>query len=421
MPTVFFKTFGCRTNLFDTAVMRSLLKNFTLAENEQNADIIIVNSCTVTNAADSSVRGYVRRVHSLGKKVFFSGCGVHTQGKELFEQGLVHSVFSHGFKEHIDELLRQEQRFYKIDSQPSLDSTLVSDFVGKSRAFIKIQEGCDFACSYCIIPTVRGVARSFSERKILEQVRILVDRGFSEFILTGTNSGSYGRGSADKEHASLARLVRKMAKITGVRRIRLGSLEPSQIDDEFFELLGESFMAKHLHIALQHTHNTMLTIMNRKNRFEHDYILFEKIAKLGYAIGSDYIVGHPGEDDVIFNDGLKNLAALPLTHVHPFIYSPRDGTLSSTMKPTVKGNVAKERLHIVKSLVESNNYKFRQRMQNEKIPLEILIEGQGSEKSGLDQFFNRMSLKDCSVQVGEWVVMEEYHVRKEGNYAKVSE
>ena len=149
----------------------------------------------------------------------------------------------------------------------------MEEFVGKSRAFIKIQEGCDFRCSYCIIPSVRGDARSHREETILEQVTKLAANGFGEFILTGTNVGSYGQD----HNTSMAKLLKKMSTIRGVRRIRIGSLEPIQVDDEFMELLDEPWMAKHLHIALQHTSDKMLEIMNRRNTFATDIELFNKI------------------------------------------------------------------------------------------------------------------------------------------------
>ncbi|MDE6978020.1 MAG: tRNA (N(6)-L-threonylcarbamoyladenosine(37)-C(2))-methylthiotransferase MtaB [Helicobacter sp.] len=417
MPRVFFKTFGCRTNLFDTAVMRSNLQHFAIASNEEEADIIIVNSCTVTNASDSGVRNYVRRAHTLGKKIFLTGCGATTQGKELFEQKLVFAVFSHALKEQIDSLLQSAEPFCRLLPETALDSTLVGDFVGKSRAFVKIQEGCDFACSYCIIPQVRGAARSFEPHTILEQIRLLASRGFSEFVLTGTNTGSYGRAKQDKDKPTLAHLIRKIAQIEGVRRIRIGSLEPSQIDSELFELLGESFMAKHLHIALQHTHNTMLEIMNRRNRFENDYEQLHAIARLGYAIGSDFIVGHPGETESIFAQALENLASLPLTHLHPFVYSPRNNTPSSTLAQTISGDVAKARLHTLKQLVDSNNYQFRQKLQAKGVALRVLVEGKDDSKNGLDQFFNRIHFKHMPVNVGDWVFVYNYQVKKEGNYA----
>ncbi len=418
MPKVFFKTFGCRTNTFDTQIMRSCLKDFALASDEECADIVIVNSCTVTDGADSGVRSYVKKLHRMGKKIYFAGCGVHTQGKELYQQGFVCSVFSHSFKEEINELLLEKQRFFKCEEySQKIDSTLVVEFIGKSRAFIKIQEGCNFECSYCIIPYVRGAARSQDMDKVLQQITLLCEYGMSEFVLTGTNVGSYGK---DNKPYSLSTLIAQIAQIKGVKRIRIGSLEPSQIDFAFKELLDEPFMARHLHIALQHTSNTMLEIMKRKNRFESDRDLFEEIAQKGYALGTDYIIGHPGEDDAIFNEGLKNLSSLPLTHIHPFIYSKREGTLSATMQQQCSRKTAKEHLSIIKDMVEHNNFLFRKKIQAQKIPLKVLIEHtQKGVSSGLDQFFNRITFSSAKNQAGTWVEIEHYDIEKGGNCAKI--
>ena len=215
---------------------------------KKQADVVVINSCTVTNGADSTARGYINGLKKLGNnpRVVFTGCGVWTKGESLFKEEKVDALFGHSEKEKINDLLQQEDRFFQAGDLEHLDSTIVEEFIGKSRAFIKVQEGCDFRCSYCIIPHVRGDARSYSEDKILEQVETLASNGFGEFILTGTNVGSYGK----KHHTSLAKLLKKMSKIKGVRRIRMGSIEPIQIDDEFKELVNEPFMAKHLHIAL---------------------------------------------------------------------------------------------------------------------------------------------------------------------------
>lgn len=413
-PTVFFKTFGCRTNLFDTQVMIANLKDFVQVQNEDEAQIIVINSCTVTNGADSGVKSYLNKIKKTGKKIYFTGCGVQTRGKEVLEQ--VNGVFAHDHKEKINSLLLQEQRFYlPAQDEKHIDKTLVSEFVGKSRAFIKIQEGCDFRCSYCIIPFSRGKARSLEQSAILEQIKILAQKGIKEVVLTGTNMGSYGKDT----QTNISKLIKAIAKINGIKRIRLGSLEPSQIDEEFLELLGEEFLENHLHIALQHTHNKMLEIMNRINRFESDVALLEKIADKGFGIGSDYIVGHPGENEEIWEEAYQNLQKMPLTHIHPFIYSPREGTPSAQMKPTVLGNIAKARLHQVNQLIEEKNLAFRH--QHSHIPLKVLIETRKSgEYQGLDQFFNKVKIQSFS-PISDFVTIKDYQIMTQCNLATLKE
>ena len=412
---VYFKTFGCRTNQFDTQVMMSKLSEFELTQQENESDIIVVNSCTVTNGADSSVRNYISSVKRRypETKVILAGCGSHSKGEALFKDEKVFGVMGHSEKERINEILKKETRFYEIGDLNHIDSTIVEEFIGKSRAFIKIQEGCDFRCSYCIIPSVRGDARSHKEETILEQVQKLAANGFGEFILTGTNVGSYG-----KDHGtSMAELLKKMSRIRGVRRIRIGSLEPIQIDDAFMELLSEPWMAKHLHIALQHTSDKMLEVMNRRNSYATDLELFHKIAERGYALGTDYIVGHPGEDDKEWKIAMDRVKTLPLTHIHAFSYSKRDNTASAVMKPEIRGNIAKERHRELTEIVKAKNLLFRREHQRD---LEVLLEnGKEGLYHGFDQYFNRVEVSSSEDLSSNWVLLNQVEVGSNGNRAKL--
>lgn len=412
---VYFKTFGCRTNQFDTQVMMSKLRDYQLTDNELESDYIVVNSCTVTNGADSSVRNYISSMKRKNPhaKVILAGCGSHSKGEALFEDKKVFGVIGHSEKENINAVLKYETPFYQIGDLEHIDSTIVEEFVGKSRAFIKIQEGCDFACSYCIIPQVRGAARSHKEETILEQISKLASNGFGEFILTGTNVGSYG-----KDHdTSMAKLLKKMSQIRGVRRIRIGSLEPIQIDDEFMELLSEPWMAKQLHIALQHTSDKMLKVMNRRNTYKTDLELFHKIASKGYALGTDFIVGHPGEDDKEWAEAISRVKGLPLTHVHAFSYSKRDNTASATMKPEIRGNIAKERHRELTAVIKAKNYTFRREHTGN---LEVLLEnGKDGIYHGFDQYFNKVEVASEEDLSANWVLLNDVEVGNEGNKAKV--
>ncbi len=412
---VYFKTFGCRTNQFDTQVMMSKLTEFEFSNDENDSDIIVVNSCTVTNGADSSVRNYISSMKrkNPNAKVILAGCGSHSKGESLFEDKKVFGVMGHSEKENINEILKIEEPFYQIGDLEHIDSTIVEEFVGKSRAFIKIQEGCDFRCSYCIIPAVRGDARSHKEETILEQINKLASNGFGEFILTGTNVGSYGQD----HNTSMAKLLKKMSMIRGVRRIRIGSLEPIQIDDEFLELLDEPWMAKHLHIALQHTSDKMLKVMNRRNTFATDVQLFNQIAQRGYALGTDFIVGHPGEDDTEWAEAITRVKELPLTHVHAFSYSKRDNTASATMKPEIRGNIAKERHRELTAIVKAKNYAFRREHNSE---LEVLLEtGKEGVFSGFDQYFNKVEVQSDDDLASNWVLLNNVEVDSNGNKAKL--
>jgi len=400
--------------MFDSQVMMSGLSDYEVTLDESSADIIILNSCTVTNGADSSVRSYISQIEKKSKaRLYLTGCGAHTKGESLFESDRVFGVFGQSEKSKINALLKNEARFYELGDLNFIDDAIVSEFVGKSRAFIKIQEGCSFRCSYCIIPYVRGDSRSLDEAQILEQVRILASNGFGEFILTGTNVGSYGQGT----DSSIAALMKKMSQIRGVRRIRLGSLEPIQINDEFMEIIQEPWLERHLHIALQHTSREMLRIMNRRNKFESDVALFNTFSEKGFALGTDFIVGHPGENDKNWQEAMENLARIPLTHLHAFTYSKRDGTPSAEMKPEVSGTVSKVRMQQLQALVDANNLKFR---HSQHETLEVLVESKKEGfYQGFDQFYNKMLIRSDEDIRGEWKSIDTYEIFEGHNYAQL--
>ena len=398
---VYFKTFGCRSNIFDTELMKNLV-NAEVVKNENKADLIIVNSCTVTNFADRDLRSYINKWQN--KNIILTGCGAYTQGERLFKEGKVKAVLGHKYKEEINKFL--DFRGIKLGDFNFINKKIVENF-DKTKAFVKIQEGCDFECAYCIIPKVRGGARSLDENLILDEIKKLRDKGISEFVLTGINMGSYGKDTG----TSLSRLIEKISDIRGVKRIRLGSLEPSQIDERLIELTQNGVLEKHLHIALQHTSDRMLRIMKRRNRLSSTLPLFEKLSSLGIALGTDFIVGHPGESEEIWSEALENFKKYPLTHIHIFRYSPRDGTLSAKMKQDVRGDTAKKRAKILEEIVKKNNYNFRK----EKGELLVHIEDfKNGYSTGYDEYYNKMKIKK-EFQKGEWVRVKDYNVKEEGN------
>ena len=418
---VFFKTFGCRTNVFDTQVMMSNLKDFDITFDEKEANIVVINSCTVTNGADSTARNYINGLNKLQNKprVIFTGCGVWTKGEGLFKDNKIDALFGHSEKEKINTLLKNEEKFFQAGDLEHIDDTVIGEMIGKSRAFIKIQEGCDFRCSYCIIPFVRGDARAYDEQKILEQITLLASNGFGEFILTGTNIGSYGKDASSSKDG-LAILLQKISMIRGVRRIRLGSVEPIQITDQFKELLREPWMSRHMHIALQHTTKEMLNLMNRRNKLKSDLELFEYIADKGYALGTDFIVGHPGETDEIWTEAMNNIKKFPLTHLHGFTYSKRDGTPSATMKGQVPGNIAKQRLKELTSIIDDKNIEFRKKLLQNNTPLDILIErNKDGVYVGYDQYFNSVEITSNEDLVGNWTRIEKFEVQPTCNSAEL--
>lgn len=409
MKKVYFKTFGCRTNIYDTEVMMHAIKDFTLTSDENEADIIVVNSCTVTNGADSGVRNYINQASKRGVKIIMAGCGVFNKGESLQKNNKVFGVLGHSQKHNINELLKEEKSFFKLGNLTSLDKTIVTKYHGKTKAFLKIQEGCDFRCSYCIIPYVRGNARSQDESLIINQTKSLVHQGYNEFVLTGTNIGSYGK---DKK-TSLGSLLQKLGAINGVKRVRLGSIEPVQIDSAFKEILDESWLERHLHLALQHTSVEMLNIMRRRNKLWSDLELFSFLAQKGFALGTDFIVGHPGESETLWQDALKNFKNFPITHLHGFIYSKRDGTPSAKMKQDVQGDVSKKRLKCLERIVKANNLNFR---KEHKVPLHVLIESKKNDYFfGYDQFYNPLHVKSKKSIEFNWLQIDNYDIKEDTN------
>ena len=409
---IFFKTFGCRTNIYDTELLKGYIKDYELANDECEADIIVVNSCTVTNGADSGVRAYINAFK--GKKIILTGCGVASKGKEMLEKKAVFGVLGAGNKSQINALLKQGREFYAVSELNFIDKDIVKRFEKHTKAFVKIQEGCDFACSYCIIPSVRGKSRSVSESELVKQVQILANNGYTEFVLTGTNIGSYGR----KDSTTLGRLLQKLGAINGVRRIRLGSLEPAQIDESFKEILDEAWIERHLHIALQHTSEKMLRIMRRRSHTRDDLALFEFLRGKNYALGTDFIVAHPGESVEIWNEALQNFKKFKLTHLHAFIFSPRNATHSATLKNDISGDTAKARLNELKSIVAQNNFEFRTKLAHQKTPLSVLVE---SHKNGFwegyDEYYNKIKIKSDENLNKKWLKIRHYEARENGNFA----
>ena len=388
------------------------MKNLIIYEEstEEYADIIVVNSCTVTDSADSNLKYYISKINKKNPnaKILVTGCAAHSIGEDLYKNNKVFGVFGHAEKEKISEILQKKDRFFEISNLDFINENIVTNFT-KSRAFIKIQEGCDFECAYCIIPFVRGNARSMPEDKIIQQITNLAKNGFSEFILTGINMGSYGKDT----NTSLAKLLKKIFTIKGVKRVRLGSLEPSQINNEFLEILDNPILERHLHIALQYADDRMLRIMKRRNRVKSTLELFEKLANKGFALGTDYIVGHPGESEEIFEVGYKNLIKFPITHIHLFRYSPRKGTHSATLKQDIPANIAKERFKKIEQLIENKNLEFRLKKQK----LNILVEEfKNGYYIGYDQFFNKNLITSKFDLKNQWIEIDNYEV-KEVNYA----
>ena len=409
---IYFKTFGCRTNIYDSELLKNYVKDYELTDDESLASVVVVNSCTVTNGADSGVRSYIKSLQNKGVRVVLTGCGAMSRGKELFEKGAVFGVLGASVKHRINELLSSKHKFYELgDLNSFIDKDIVTRFRDHTKAFVKVQEGCDYNCSYCIIPQVRGKSRSMPQNKLIEQIRLLANNGYSEFVLTGTNIGSYGL----KEGSSLGRLLQALGTIKGVKRIRLGSLEPAQIDESFKEILNEPWLERHLHIALQHTSEKMLRLMRRRSHTKDDLALFELLRSKNFALGTDFIVAHPGESVEIWAEALENFKNFKLTHLHGFVFSPRTGTHSASMKNELRGDLAKSRLNALKDIVRQNNMEFRKAQRSLTVLVESFKDG---FYEGYDQFYNKIKIKSKKDLKKQWVEIDDYELRDTYNLAE---
>lgn len=410
---IFFKTFGCRTNIYDTELLRAYFSSAEIASSEEEADFVVVNSCTVTNGADSDVRNYLRRIARKEKRAILAGCGAVSKGDELFKERLVWGVLGGENKDKLRGFLQENRPFFALGGLKFSEKKTAVNFDSHTKAFLKIQEGCNFNCSYCIIPQVRGESRSVELAALVKQSEELVANGFSEIVLTGTNIGSF--------KPSLGALLQELGKIRGLRRVRLGSVEPSQIDEAFLEVCKEDFVEKHLHIALQHTSEEMLRLMRRRNRTKEDLKLFLKLAQEGFGLGTDYIVAHPGENEQIWQEAVANLQNFPLTHIHAFIFSPRSNTYSQELLNkfgAVNGAIGKQRLNQICELVKAKNLNFRQTQAQNNAALSVLVEKKDGEfYSGFDEFYNKCFVKSEENLSKKWVKVTNFEAKEDGNYA----
>lgn len=410
---IFFKTFGCRTNIYDTELLRAYFSSAEIASSEEEADFVVVNSCTVTNGADSDVRNYLRRIARKEKRAILAGCGAVSKGDELFKERLVWGVLGGENKDKLRGFLQENRPFFALGGLKFSEKKTAVNFDSHTKAFLKIQEGCNFNCSYCIIPQVRGESRSVELAALVKQSEELVANGFSEIVLTGTNIGSF--------KPSLGALLQELGKIRGLRRVRLGSVEPSQIDEAFLEVCKEDFVEKHLHIALQHTSEEMLRLMRRRNRTKEDLKLFLKLAQEGFGLGTDYIVAHPGESEQIWQEAVANLQNFPLTHIHAFIFSPRSNTYSQELLNkfgAVNGTIGKQRLNQICELVKAKNLNFRQTQAQNNTALSVLVEKKDGEfYSGFDEFYNKCFVKSEENLSKKWVKVTNFEAKEDGNYA----
>ena len=371
--SVAFVTLGCKVNQYETnAMTQKFIENgYKILEHHEKADIYIINTCTVTNMSDRKSRHMLRKMKEQNQEAIIVAVGCYAQvAKEEIEKiPEIDLVLGNNEKVKIVELVEKYLKDHK--KQATLDdvmhSTEFSDFgdityTEKTRAVIKIQDGCDRFCSYCIIPYARGRVRSRKPENIISEITKIAKEGIKEIVITGIHIASYGKDFKDEYR--LINLLEELNKIEGIERIRLGSLEPLLITDEFIERLSKlQKICHHFHLSLQSACNDTLKRMNRRYTIEQFIEITKKLRKVydDVMLTTDIIVGFPGETDEEFNKTYEKLKEIKFYKTHVFPYSPRKGTKAAIMPQQINGKIKEERS---RKLIElSNKY---QKEYNEK-------------------------------------------------------
>jgi threonylcarbamoyladenosine tRNA methylthiotransferase MtaB len=360
-------TFGCRVNQADSFGFEEELRAAGgLAASPEHADLVVVNTCSVTAGADQSARQAIRRVarDNPGARIVVTGCYATRRPDEVRQLPNVLRVVSNDDKALLvaqvaaDAGLTTAERFG--DGPGSCGGAIEPGVAGRTAFTLRVQTGCDEPCAYCIIPATRGSPRSVTPEIVLAEVDRVTAAGFREIALTGVHLGSYGRDLTPP--SSLVALLRLLAAPGPDVRFRISSLEPMDCGHEVIDLVATSDrFAPHFHLPLQHASNSVLTRMRRPYRIEQYSTLVDSIrARMPHAsIGSDVIVGFPGENDEDFRQLLEYLRRSPLTHVHVFPYSDRPGTEASLMNGKVPGGIVRERARRVRDVGEQLQSRFR--------------------------------------------------------------
>ena len=380
------KNFGCRAAQADGAAIESLLESqgrqaATLAD----AELIVLNTCTVTATADDDVRYVIRRTHrdNPSAQILVTGCYAQRAPDELAALPGVRWVVGNSHKTQIAEIVAEPEHYHSqihigdIAVQHDFLSSPVEDAPDeRTRPNLKIQDGCNNVCSFCIIPSVRGRSRSASADDVVAQVGALAPR-YREVVLSGINLGRWGR-DVGKPQGRLVDLVRRLLNETPVERLRLSSVEPMDFSDDLLRLMADSpRLARHVHAPLQSASDTVLKRMKRRYRARHYAARIEAAHALlpGAAIGADVMVGFPGETDGEFGETCRFIESLPFTYLHVFTYSERPGTPAEAMPGAVPLAVRYARNAELRDLAERKNRQFRGRFVGQRLSAVTLQSG----------------------------------------------
>lgn len=424
--------FGCRASHADGAAIKKQLavKGFKEASAEES-EVAVLNTCTVTAAADAEVRQIIRRIHRSNPqcKILVTGCYAQRASEEIAKLPGVNWVVGNSHKHTVAEVLSGDGRngsnaegllsseearasnettFPILKNQTAVPQVLVGEIGDvfhfapvfaddRTRPTVKIQDGCNARCSFCVIPHVRGKSRSMEAERVIHQIRELEQSGYKEIVLSGINLGSYGR-DLERRYNFLS-LVRKILADTGIPRIRISSIEPMDVSRELIELVAvETRMARHFHVPLQSGSNRILRLMNRRywttQYAERIAAIRERIPDCG--IGADVMVGFPGETERDHAESLRFIESLPFTYLHIFPYSARPGTPAAESPEQVDGRRIHERAREMKSLIAARRSRFLHTQIGQKLSAVVLHKTRDGARSALSTNYLQISLPGTS-------------------------
>ena len=383
---VAFYTLGCKVNTYESEVLMNKFKNegYEIVDFNDKADVYVINTCSVTNTSDQKSRKIIREASRSNKDAIICVMGCYSQlnYEDIKSLGDIAIILGNNDKskllDYIDEYKKNKKQIIKIDdlNKVCFEDMRLDQFQKHTRAFVKIQDGCNNYCSYCIIPYTRGNVRSKKKEDVLDEINTLVKNGYKEVVLTGIHTGHYGQDLNDYDFSDL---LRELEQINGLERIRISSVEITELNDKFLDTLKNSKkIVNHIHIPIQSLCNKTLKDMNRKYNVEYFFNKINEIRSIrpNIAITSDVIVGFPGETDEDFNTTKENIKKLGITELHVFPYSIRKGTRAASM-PQVDGNIKKERVKELIHLSEELKNKYYKSLigTKEKVLTEKYLDG----------------------------------------------
>lgn len=358
---------GCKVNIYESEYVESLLKNhgYEIIPFDDTADIYIINTCSVTNESDRKSRKIIHQAKRNNPDAIIVVMGCYSQIKpdEIDADIVLGNQDKSKILDYLEEYIEEKlpiKKIYNLRESSNFEKMFITNFDNHTRAFVKIQDGCNAFCSYCIIPYTRGRIRSKNPKDIVDEITSLVENGYHEIVLTGIHTGKYGM---DLENMNLEKLLRKLVTIPNIYRIRLSSIEINEITDGIMELIkNNNIIASHFHIPLQSGSDSILKSMNRKYNKKEFIEKIKKIRKLrdNISITTDLIVGFPGETEENFQETIETLKEIQFTKIHTFPYSKREGTIASTMKNQIDGQTKKKRVKEILKLSEESEKKYYQ-------------------------------------------------------------